>query len=115
MKKENAIFARNLREYIAVSGREQKQICADLGIPESSMSDYVRGKSIPRYKTIDAIAEYFGVRMSDLMIESEFDYNTAHQQRINKLWIDSFPDVVWTADEVNELIQFGKYLISKRG
>lgn len=115
MKKENAIFARNLREYIAVSGREQKQICADLGIPESSMSDYVRGKSIPRYKTIDAIAEYFGVRMSDLMIESEFDYDTAHQRRMDKKWQDAFPGVVWSTGEINELIQFGRYLLSKRG
>lgn len=114
MKKENAVFAKNLKGYIDISGKEQKQICADLGIPESSMSDYVRGKSMPRYKTIDTIASYFGVKMSDLMMEAEIDYATAHQKKMNKLWQNHFANIAWTNEEIEELIKFGKYILSRR-
>lgn len=115
MDAENLIFARNLKHFITLSGKEQKQICADLKVPESSMSDYVRGKSIPRYRTIERIAAYFGVKMSDMMLENAPDNSQTHQRFIYKLWIEKFPDVKWTIEETQELIQYGEYILSKRG
>lgn len=115
MKAENLVFARNLKHFIVLSGKEQKQICADLGMPESSMSDYVRGKSIPRYRTVERIADYFGVKMSDMMLENAPDNLKAHQRISCKLWLDQFPDIVWSTDEMQELIRFGEYLLTKRG
>jgi len=112
--KGTTVFATNLKYYIEMSGKEQKQICADLKIPESSLSDYVRGKSMPRYKNIEVFAKYFGVELSDLLLDGEKNAKSEQKKLLFKQWEARFPDVIWTKEEVKEILQFAEFVLAKR-
>lgn len=113
-KPENAIFAENLKYYIALSGKDQKQICSDLNIAETSMSEYVNAKSLPRLKTIQAIANYFGILIADLMGDGEKKEEKEKQKIHLKQWEDAFGGTTFTDTEFAELVNFANYLIAKR-
>ena len=67
LEEQKLIFSRNLQKYIRLSGKEQKQICADLGINEPTFSQWVNGLAIPRdISTIRKVADYFNVGLTRL-------------------------------------------------
>lgn len=111
---DNETFATNLRYYIDLSNKDQRTICKELGLPEASMSNYVTGKSIPRYKTILALANYFGIDMTDLIKKGDKSADIEKQKMHEKMWIDTFGDMVFTDEEIADIINYTKYLISKR-
>ena len=113
-KKENAVFARNLRYYVELSGKEQKDICFDLDIAEPSFSGYINGQNFPRLKTAQAIADYFGVRLADLVTDDEKNRGEEKRKLHEKLWADALGDVEFSDDEMADLIDYAKFLIGKR-
>ena len=113
-KPENAIFAKNLKYYIALSGKDQKQICADLSVSEASLSGYVNAQSFPRVQTLHAIANYFGVAVADLMENTEQNETMDKQELKHKPFYDMLENTYFTDEEFAELITFGKFLIAKR-
>lgn len=56
-----ATFASRLRDLRLQKGLTQEQLSDALGIGRSALAMYESGQRIPRYKTIDTIADYFGV------------------------------------------------------
>lgn len=65
------ILAKNLRKYIAMSGKDRKEIARALGFPYSTLTDWVNANKYPRINNIEKMAEYFGVSKSDLI--EDFD------------------------------------------
>ena len=65
MSKE--IFAKNLKKFVAVSGKDRKEIARALGVPYSTLTDWINGNKYPRIDNIDKMAAYFGVSKSDLI------------------------------------------------
>lgn len=61
------ILAKNLRKYIAMSGKDRKEIARALGFPYSTLTDWVNANKYPRINNIEKMAEYFGVSKSDLI------------------------------------------------
>ena len=61
------ILAKNLRKYITMSGKDRKEIAKALGIPYSTLTDWVNANKYPRINNIEKMAEYFGVSKSDLI------------------------------------------------
>lgn len=61
------ILAKNLRKYISMSGRDRKDIARALGIPYSTLTDWINANKYPRINNIEKMAEYFGVSKSDLI------------------------------------------------
>ena len=61
------ILAKNLRKYISMSGKDRKEIAKALGIPYSTLTDWVNANKYPRIDNIEKIASYFGVSKSDLI------------------------------------------------
>lgn len=61
------IFAKNLRKYINMSGKDRKEIARTLSIPYSTLTDWVNANKYPRIDNIEKIAAYFGVSKSDLI------------------------------------------------
>lgn len=61
------ILAKNLRKYISMSGKDRKEIAKALGIPYSTLTDWVNANKYPRIDNIEKIAAYFGVSKSDLI------------------------------------------------
>ena len=52
-------FAERFKDLISESGLSQKQIACAIGITETSVSNYISGKSEPSLKVLVAIADYF--------------------------------------------------------
>lgn len=65
------ILAKNLRKYISMSGKDRKDIARSLGIPYSTLTDWVNANKYPRINNIEKMAEYFGVSKSDLIEDFE--------------------------------------------
>ena len=65
------ILAKNLRNYISMSGKDRKEIARALNIPYSTLTDWVNANKYPRIDNIEKMAAYFGVSKSDLIEDFE--------------------------------------------
>lgn len=65
------VLAKNLRRYIAMSGKDRKEIARALGFPYSTLTDWVNANKYPRINNIEKMADYFGVSKSDLIEDFE--------------------------------------------
>jgi DNA-binding XRE family transcriptional regulator len=63
------IFSAKLKELSTSKGVKQTVLASALAIPQSSVSSYMTGKSLPRVDEALLIAEYFGVPMEYLFRE----------------------------------------------
>lgn len=61
------VFAKNLKTYIVRSGKDRKDIAKDLGIPYSTLTDWMNGNKYPRINNIEKLASYFSISKSDLI------------------------------------------------
>lgn len=66
-EEQKKIFSRNLNFYISNSGKQQKEIAADLGISPTTFNTWCVGKIMPRMGKVQAIADYFNIGKSDLI------------------------------------------------
>lgn len=67
----NARIAANLARLMDARGISQEEVAEHMGVSQSAVSTWVRGEKLPRMDKIDALADYFGVKRSDLMDESK--------------------------------------------
>lgn len=65
-----AILSKNLKKYIALSGKDRRELAEIWGFPYSTVSEWVNGRKYPRIDRIEIMADYFGILKSDL-IEGE--------------------------------------------
>lgn len=65
------VLAKNLKQFIAKSGKDRTTIAADLGLSYSTLTDWINGKKYPRINSIEKLAVYFGVSKSDLIEDFE--------------------------------------------
>lgn len=63
------VFSKNLRYYIEVSERDQKEIAKVVGVAPSTFNEWAKGKKYPRIDKIEMLANYFGILKSDLIEE----------------------------------------------
>ena len=65
------ILAKNLKKYIAKSGKDRGEIAEDLDMSYSTLTDWINGKKYPRINNIEKLAEYFKVSKSELIEDFE--------------------------------------------
>lgn len=63
------VFSRNLRKYIADSGKTQKELADIIGVSAPTFNEWVSGKKFPRIDKIQKLADCFGILKSDLIEE----------------------------------------------
>ena len=63
------VFSKNLKKYMALSGKSRREICEALGYSYFTFSDWVVGKKMPRMDKVEQLANYFGILKSDLIEE----------------------------------------------
>lgn len=61
------VFARNLKKCMMRSGKDRRTIAKDLGLPYSTITDWINGKKYPRINNIEKLAEYFNISKSELI------------------------------------------------
>lgn len=103
MVENKEILAKNLRKYIAISGKDRKEIARALGFPYSTLTDWVNANKYPRINNIEKMAEYFGVSKSDLIedIEQKQKDNDALADIIVKIRINK--DLLEVVDKIVSL------------
>ena len=67
--RQRQIFSSNLRRFIDVSGKTQKEIADAIGVSQQIMNVWARGKAIPRMGKIQKLADFFGIEKSELIDE----------------------------------------------
>lgn len=68
-KKDNTIFAKNLKYLIKQKGTNQKKVCEDLNIQQTTFCDYYNGRTYPRPTNLKKISDYFNVRIDELVYQ----------------------------------------------
>lgn len=63
------IFAKNLRYYMEVSGKNQKELAVVAGVSAPTFNEWINAKKFPRIDKIQKLADYFGILKSDLIEE----------------------------------------------
>lgn len=61
------VFSRNLKHYIAESGKDRRELAKIWGFPYSTVTEWINGRKYPRIDRIEKMANYFGVLKSDLI------------------------------------------------
>jgi repressor LexA len=61
------IFSRNLKRYLENSGKTQKEVAAFLDVSTGTFCDWMKGRSYPRMDKVQRLAEFFGIKKSDLV------------------------------------------------
>lgn len=63
------IMAKNIKKYINQKGVTASEVASYLGVPLSTFSYWINAKSYPRIDKIEMMANYFGIKKSDLVEE----------------------------------------------
>ena len=63
------VFAKNLAMYLERSGRSQREMAEIVGVSSSTFNDWAKGRKYPRIDKIEFLANYFGIKKSDLIEE----------------------------------------------
>ncbi len=63
------IFAKNLKKYMELNGKSRREVSETLGVSYYTFSDWVNGKKYPRMDKVERLANYFGIKKSDLIEE----------------------------------------------
>lgn len=63
------VMGRNIQRYMDKLRIERKELAKAIGVPYSSLTDWINGKTYPRIDKIEKLANYFGVSKSDLVEE----------------------------------------------
>lgn len=64
-------LAKNLKKYIAKSGKDRTQVAVELGISYSTLTDWINGSKYPRINNIEKLANYFNISISELVEDFE--------------------------------------------
>ncbi|HGY9757058.1 TPA: S24 family peptidase [Streptococcus pneumoniae] len=60
------IIAENITHFRKQRGITQKELAKEVGITASTMTDYIKLRSAPSFGVIQKLADYFGVKKSDI-------------------------------------------------
>lgn len=84
------VLARNLKRYMQESGKSQKEIAEVVGVSAPTFNEWINAKKYPRIDKIQIMADYFGIKKSDLIeekisddLQNKNDIATDIVQRLN--------------------------------
>lgn len=92
------IMARNLRYYVELSGKTQKDLADLLGVSTSTFNDWMNAKKYPRIDKIEMLANYFGILKSDLIEDKPKEHREMQKKN------DVLTDIILKAKEDEELL-----------
>lgn len=69
-QEQKNIFAANLNRLLSETGKSQSDLVTHFGITASTVSDWCNAKKFPRVDKVQQLADYFGVKKSDLIEEN---------------------------------------------
>ena len=80
------IFANNLKRYLQLTGKTQKEVAAAIGVTTGNFCDWMNCRSYPRMEKLQALADYFGIKKADLLEELTEDEEELENQEVLELF-----------------------------
>lgn len=77
-------FSKNLKHYMDKRDITQKEMAEIVGVAPSTFNDWMKAKKYPRIDKIEIMANYFGIKKSDLIEEKV----TKEAQKNNDIMTD---------------------------
>lgn len=77
------IMSNNIKYYLMKNNISQTEMCNALGFKMSTVADWLHARTYPRIERIEAMANYFGVKKSDL-IEKNFTHSIESKKTSEK-------------------------------
>ena len=63
------VMAQNIQYYMDLNNKERRDVCRDLGIRYTTLTDWIKGNTYPRIDKIELLAHYFNITKADLVEE----------------------------------------------
>ena len=96
---DREIFKENINYYLSTFGKRQVELADYLGVHKGTVSDWVRGKTYPRADVMEKISMFFGVKLSDLVMERNTNQT---ETRLLRAWRNADPTYQTVALELLE-------------
>ena len=80
------IMGNNILFYMNKMGIERRDFAKAIGVPYSSLTDWINGNTYPRIDKIERMASFFGIEKSDL-VEDKAATRTIKGARIPPLYV----------------------------
>lgn len=100
------IFSRNLNFYMSEHGKSRNDIAEAIGVSYFTVTDWVKGKKFPRMNRVEQLAQYFGVKISDLIEKKSKDTETmtignlfAYLRKQRELSVSEFSEEIGISEE----------------
>ena len=85
------IFSYNLRHFMQIRGKTQKDLMTDLGFSSSTVSNWCTGEKLPRMDKVQMLADYLHINKSDLLEDKPL------QSSVKAVTINVLGRALWTA------------------
>lgn len=66
-KEMREVFKENLRYFLEINGWSQADMARKLGVSTATAAKWATGESMPRVDKINKLADWFGIKSSDLL------------------------------------------------
>lgn len=109
-------FSNNLRYYMNLNDLNQADISRLLGVSESAVGKWIKMKSTPRMGVVEKLADYFGIKKSDLL-ESGRDHSVPAQKQsyVPETIAAHFEGKEFSDAELDDIARFIDFVASKKG
>jgi len=68
-------MAKNIQAYMDKNNKSRSELCEALGVPYTTLTDWLKAKTYPRIDKIEMMANYFGITKADLVEEEPVQDN----------------------------------------
>lgn len=84
------VFAKNLTMYLERFGKSQREMAEIVGVSSSTFNDWANGRKYPRIDKIEFLANYFGIKKSDLIEDKRDSPSEPQLTEGEKVLLDLF-------------------------
>ena len=99
------VMARNIKKYMDLLQVNATDVCRTLKIKQNTFSDWVNAKTYPRIDKIEAMANYFGIRKTDLVEDSKMSDIEVTLSNDEKILVELYRK----EPSFRQLLQLSKY------
>ena len=96
------IMSRNIQKYMDLNHVTRNDLCEAIGVKYTTLTDWIKGNTYPRIDWIEKMANYFGIRKSDLVEDHHDDVSKNQDTSSDKVEWYTDPETAKLAQELHD-------------